>query len=119
VLPRMMAQQWGRIINFTGLAALQGTDALAGSTELGMVGMTRGMAREYGKYNITANCIGAGGIESEEAEGGLSFPPGTRDPLTRWGKPEEIAFLAVALASEAAGYVTGQCMLANGGKYFL
>jgi 3-oxoacyl-[acyl-carrier protein] reductase len=119
VLPRMIAQQWGRIINFTGLAALQGTDALAGSTELGMVGMTRGIAREYGQYNITANCIGAGGIESEEAEGGLAYSPGPRDPISRWGKPEEIAFLAVSLASEEAGYVTGQCVLANGGKYFL
>ena len=119
ILPGMIAQQWGRIINFTGLAAFQGTDALASSTELGMVGLTRGIAREYGKYNITANCIGAGGIETEEADGGLSFPPGPRDPLTRWGKPEEIAFLAVSLASEAAGYVTGQCVLANGGKYFL
>jgi 3-oxoacyl-[acyl-carrier protein] reductase len=119
VLPCMIAQQWGRIINFTGLAAFQGSDALAGSTELGMVGMTKGIAREYGKYNITANCIGAGGIESEEAEGGLSYAPGPRDPITRWGKPEEIAFLAVSLASDQAGYVTGQCMLANGGKYFL
>jgi 3-oxoacyl-[acyl-carrier protein] reductase len=119
VLPRMIAQQWGRIINFTGLSAFQGADALAGSTELGMVGITRGMAREYGKYNITANCIGAGGIEHEETEGGLSFPPGPRDPITRWGTPEEIAFLAVSLASEEAGYVTGQCVLANGGKYFL
>lgn len=119
VLPRMIAQQWGRIINFTGLAAFQGTDALAGSTELGMVGMTRGIAREYGKYNITANCIGAGGIETEEAEGGLSFPSGPRDPIDRWGKPEEIAFLAVSLASDHAGYVTGQCVMANGGKYFL
>jgi enoyl-[acyl-carrier-protein] reductase (NADH) len=78
-----------------------------------------GVAREYGKHNITANCIGAGGIESEEAEGGLSFPPGTRDPINRWGKPEEIAFLAVSLASEEAGYVTGQCVMANGGRYFL
>jgi 3-oxoacyl-[acyl-carrier protein] reductase len=119
VLPRMMAQHWGRIINFTGLAAFQGTDALAGSTELGMVGMTRGIAREYGRYNITANCIGAGGIESEEVDGGLAYSPGPRDPINRWGKPEEIAFLAVSLASEEAGYVTGQCVLANGGKYFL
>jgi NAD(P)-dependent dehydrogenase (short-subunit alcohol dehydrogenase family) len=119
VLPYMMAQQWGRIINFTGLAASQGSDALAGSTELGMVGMTRGLAREYGKYNITANCIGAGGIETEEAEGRLAFPPGSRDPLHRWGKPEEVAFLAVSLASAEAGYVTGQCVMANGGKYFL
>lgn len=119
VLPHMIAQQWGRILNFTGLAACQGADALAGSTEQGMVGMTRGIAREYGKYNITANCIGAGGIESEEAEGGMAFPHSTRDPINRWGRPEEIAFLAVSLASEEAGYVTGQCVLANGGKYFL
>lgn len=119
VLPRMMAQRWGRILNFTGLAAFQGTDALAASTELGMVGLTRGIAREYGRYNITANCIGTGGIETEEAEGGLAFPPGPRDPINRWGTPEEVAFLAVALASEEAGYVTGQCVLANGGKYFL
>jgi NAD(P)-dependent dehydrogenase (short-subunit alcohol dehydrogenase family) len=119
VLPQMIAQQWGRIINFTGLAAWHGTDALSGSTELGIVGLTRGIAREYGKYNITANCIGAGGIEGEAAEGGLSFPPGPRDPLNRWGTPEEIAFLTVSLASEAAAYVTGQCVLANGGKYFL
>lgn len=119
VLPQMMTQQWGRILNFTGLAAMQGSDAMAASTELGMVGLTRGLAREYGKYNITANCIGAGGIASEEAEGGLAFTPGARDSLQRWGTPEEIAFLAVSLASEDAGYVTGQCVLANGGKYFL
>jgi 3-oxoacyl-[acyl-carrier protein] reductase len=119
VLPRMIEQQWGRIINFTGLAAAQGSDALTASTEQGMVGMTRGIAREYGKYNITANCIGAGGIETEEAEGGFLYKPGARDPITRWGKPEELAFLAVSLASDQAGYVTGQCVLANGGKYFL
>src|SRR5207244_13214170 len=69
VLPRLMAQQWGRIINFAGLDALQGTDALAGSTGLGMVGMTRGIAREYGEYNITANCIGSGGLECEKGDG--------------------------------------------------
>jgi 3-oxoacyl-[acyl-carrier protein] reductase len=119
VLPHMIAQSWGRIINLTGLSAFQGADALTGSTEMGMVGLTRGIAREYGKYNITANCLGTGGIEGEEAEGGLLFPPGARDPISRLGKPEEIAFLAVSLASEAAGYVTGQCVLANGGKYFL
>lgn len=119
VLPHMIAQQWGRIITLTGLAAFQGTDALAGAAELGIVGMTRGIAREYGKYNITANCIGVGGIEGEEAEGGIAFPPGARDPMQRWGKPEEIAFLAVALASADAGYVTGQCVMANGGKHFL
>ena len=119
VLPRMMEQQWGRVINYTGLDAFKGSDILAASTELGIVGLTRGIAREYGKYNITANCIGSGGIETEAAEGGHAFPPAERDPIPRWGRPEEIAFLTVSLCSKDAGYLTGQCLLANGGKYFL
>lgn len=119
VLPRMIEQEWGRIINYTGLDGFKGGDILTGSTELGIVGLTRGIAREYGKHQITANCIGAGGIETEDAEGRHAFPPGGRDPIPRWGRPEEIAFLTVSLCSEAAGYVTGQCLLANGGKYFL
>lgn len=119
VLPQMIAQEWGRIINYAGLDAFKGGDILAGATELGIVGLTRGIAREYGKHNITANCIGAGGIETEEAEGRHAFPPGERDPIPRWGRPEEIAFLTVSLCREEAGYVTGQCLLANGGKYFL
>lgn len=49
----------------------------------------------------------------------FAFPPGPRDPLTQSGKPEAIGFLAVALASEEGGYVTGQCVLGNGGKYVL
>jgi len=61
VLPRMIEQAWGRIINYTGLDAFKGKDVLTGATELGIVGLTRGIAREYGKYHITANCIGAGG----------------------------------------------------------
>jgi NAD(P)-dependent dehydrogenase (short-subunit alcohol dehydrogenase family) len=119
VLPRMIEREWGRIITYTGLDAFTGSDILAGSTELGIIGLTRGIAREYGKHHITANCIGSGGIETEEAEGGHAFPPGDRDPIPRWGRPEEIAFLTVSLCSEDAGYVTGQCLLANGGKYFL
>jgi NAD(P)-dependent dehydrogenase (short-subunit alcohol dehydrogenase family) len=59
------------------------------------------------------------GIESEAAEGGSYFPPDPRNPITRWGKPEEMASLAVSLASQEAGYVSGQCALANGGNYFL
>jgi len=119
VFPRMSEQQWGRTINYTGLDAFKGSDILAASTEFGIVGLTRGIAREYGKYNITANCIGPGGIETEAAEGGHAFPPAERDPIPRWGWPEEITFLAVSLCSEDAGYLTGQCLLANGGKYFL
>lgn len=119
VLPGMIQQKWGRIINFIGLSAFLGTSAPDSATGLGLVGLTRGIARDYGKHNITANCIGPGGIETTRGSNGPSFPPGEDDPLPRWGKPEEVAFLALCLASEDAGYVTGQCLLANGGKYFL
>ena len=115
----MDPRQWGRVINFAGLAAFKGSDPLASTMELGIVGLTRGIAREYGKYNITANCLGPGGVADEEGTGEHLDPPGDRDALPRWGKPTEVAFLAVCLASEDAGYITGQCLLANGGKYLL
>ena len=86
---------------------------------MGVVGLTRGIARECGKHQITANCIAAVGIKTEDSVGRRAFPPGARDPIPRWGRPEEIAFLTVSLCREEAGYVTGQCLLANGGKYFL
>jgi 3-oxoacyl-[acyl-carrier protein] reductase len=118
-LPGMIEHRWGRIINYIGLAAFLGNDAPNSAVELGLVGLCRGIAREYGKYNITANCIGPAGIETGEEGGPFGCAPSDRDPLPRWGKPEEVSFLAVSLASESAGYVTGQCLLANGGKYFL
>ena len=61
VIPQMIQQQWGRVVNFTGLDAFNGGDVMSSATEMGLVGLTRGIAREYGKYNITANCIGPGG----------------------------------------------------------
>ncbi len=119
VIPQMIRQQWGRVVNFTGLDAFNGADVMSSSTEMGLVGLTRGIAREYGRYNITANCIGPGGIENEEAEGLHPVPPGQRDAIPRWGTPEEVAFLAVTLCSEGASYITGQCLIANVVKHFL
>ena len=119
VLPRMIEQGWGRVINFTGLEAFEGMDATSSAAQFGMVGLTRGIAREYGKHNITANCIGPAGIEAPEAEGTHPESADTHSALPRWGKPEEVACLAVCLASEGAGYITGQCLLSNGGRYFL
>ena len=119
VIPRMVDHQWGRVINFAGLSAFNGDDPISSTAELGMVGLTRGIAREYGKFNITANCICPAGVEPSEAGVPLVYPPSDGDPIPRWGKGEEVGFLAVSLASEDAGYLTGQCILPNGGKYFL
>ena len=119
VLPLMVQNRWGRIINYSGLAAFNGSDALSSTTELGIIGLTRGIAREYGKYNITANCICPGGAQDSGDSAAQVYPPSDGDPKPRWGKPEEIAFLAVCIAGEDAGYLTGQCLMANGGKYLL
>jgi 3-oxoacyl-[acyl-carrier protein] reductase len=119
VLPGMVERGWGRIVNYIGLAAFQGTDFINSAVELGLVGMTRGIAREYGRYNITANCIGPAGIETGQGSGPFSYASDDTAPLPRGGAPDEVAFLAVSLASEGSGYVTGQCLLANGGRYFL
>ena len=118
VLPGMIQQEWGRVILFTGLAAFNGSDPLSSTTELGLTGLARGIAREYGKHGVTANCLGPAGIMVGEDVDVHPYPPEDHHPLPRWGKPEEVAFLAVCLASEDAGYITGQCLLANGGKYF-
>ena len=116
VLPGMVQRKWGRVITYGGLAGFQGEDAISATSELAIVGLTRGIAREYGPHNITANCICAGGFEEP---GVIPFPPTERQAVPRWGKPEEAASLAIYLASEDSGFLTGQCLLANGGKYYL
>ena len=89
VLPVMIQQKWGRIILFTGMAAYDGSDPLRGTTELGLTGLARGIAREYGEHNITANCVGPGSIIDEEDGAGRRPIREESSPLPRWGKPEE------------------------------
>lgn len=119
VLPGMMEKRWGRIINFSGIAPFLGHGVAKATVKTGIIGFTRGIATEFAKYNITANCIGPGTIAVErdafQNEKGLR----PTQPVRRLGKPEEIAALCVFLASEHAGYITGQCYLVNGGMYYL
>ena len=92
---------------------------MSSASEFGIIGLTRGIAREYGKHNITANCICPGGAQAPGESAAQVYPPSESDPMPRWGKPEEIAYLAVTIAAQDAGYLTGQCLMANGGKYLL
>ena len=84
--------------------------------------MTRAIAREYGKYNITANCIGPGSIEVERTPGQeIRSGEGSTTldiPVPRQGTVEECSAAVVFLASEQASYITGQTYLVNGGAYF-
>lgn len=118
-IPHMVVGDWGRVVNYSGIAPYLGHGAAKSMVKLGIVGFTRGIAAEFAKNNITANCIGPGliDVEREEWQRDKPLPPG--QPVRRLGTPEEIASLAVYLASEQSAYITGQCYLANGGQYFL
>lgn len=123
VLPGMMERRWGRIINYSGIAAYRGAGAAKAAVKLGIVGFTRGLAREFGPYNITANCI-APGIIRVRRDPGLEREADRRGtveddmPIPRFGTPDEVAAMVVYLASEQAAYVTGQCFAVNGGAHF-
>ncbi len=112
VIPLMMERRWGRIINLSGLASYLGTSPAKAMVKFGIVGFTRGLAREFGEYGITANCISPGG------GGSGNGPLRPIQSIRRHGKMEEFVSLIVYLASENAGFITGQCYLVEGGTYF-
>ena len=118
VLPFMVANKWGRIINYIGSDGFVGSHITSSTTDLGVVGLTRGIAREYKDYNITANCISVGNTEVGSNEL-YSNNPIDQSGSVRLGTAEECVFLSSSLASEHSGHITGQCLLVNGGKYFL
>ncbi len=111
VIPLMMERRWGRIVNLSGLASYVATAPAKAMVKLAIVGMTRGLAREFGAYNITANCIAPGGGTNR-----VVVRP--QQPIQRQGQREEFVSLMVYLASENAGFITGQCYIADGGTYF-
>jgi 3-oxoacyl-[acyl-carrier protein] reductase len=119
VLPAMIERKWGRIINFSGIAPFLGMGVAKAMAKLGVVGLTRGLAREFAEHNITANCIGPGTIEVERDAFQMNKGLRPTQPIRRLGKPEEVVSLMVYLGSEDAGFITGQCYLVNGGMYFL
>ncbi|MGE3541574.1 MAG: SDR family NAD(P)-dependent oxidoreductase [Candidatus Tectimicrobiota bacterium] len=121
VLPSMVQHRWGRIINYSGIAAFRGSSGT--TAKMAAEGLTRCIAREYGQYNITANLIGPGSIAvvrtpGQEVPGGEGRDVETI-PIPRQGTVDECTATVLFLASEQASYITGQTYLVNGGAYFL
>jgi 3-oxoacyl-[acyl-carrier protein] reductase len=117
VVPMMIEKKYGRIINISGVSPYIGGPPAKTMVKLGVVGFTRGLAKELAPHKITANCIGPGGVQR------TSIDPDERDkPLhpddIRKGTAEEVISLMIYLASDKAGFITGQCLLANGGRYY-
>lgn len=119
----MKRQRYGRIINLASIASyvsLPGRSAYS-SSKAGILGLTRTLAVELAPYGITVNAIAPGLIETEMlrqrvAEGSVRIDAAIRKiPLGRLGMPEEIARVAVFLASDDSSYITGQVIVVDGG----
>ena len=113
----MMRAKQGRIINITSVSAFTGNYTAA---KAGMVGMTKTAAKELGARGITVNAVAPGWIATEMSD---KVPEDIREnakkqiALGRFGKPEEIAGVVAFLASDAASYISGQTIIADGGLY--
>lgn len=120
ILRGMMRRKYGRVVNIASISGVIGNPGQANyaSAKSGMVGMTKSLAREVASRGITANCIAPGFIETpmtnvlnEKQVEAISkvIPAGI------FGKPSDVAYSALFLASEEASYITGQTLHINGG----
>lgn len=118
----MMKQRFGRIISITSVVGCMGNAGQANyaAAKAGVAGMTRALARELGSRNITVNCVAPGFIATDmtatlpqEQQKALA----SQIPLGKMGQPSDIAHAVAYLASDGAGYVTGQELAVNGGMY--
>lgn len=117
----MKAQGRGRIINTGSVMSISSRPGVISyvAAKHGVLGLTRGLAAELGPYNITVNAIGPGYILTEMNRHVLGTPFEQvvidRTPMARWAEAEELTGTAVFLASDAAGFVTGQLIMVDGG----
>ncbi|MGH7099813.1 MAG: SDR family NAD(P)-dependent oxidoreductase, partial [Stellaceae bacterium] len=123
VIPSMVANNYGRILFFTGDGAFTGGKGRAhvSAAKMGLVGMCRALASEFAPNNIRVNVVSPGSIDTrrDHPEWYQGRPPSASGiPLGRQGKVEEIAAACLFLVSEEGGFITGQTIHVNGGATY-
>lgn len=116
----MMKQRYGRIVNLSSVTGLMGNVGQTNyaAAKAGILGMTKSYAREVASRGITVNAVAPGFIDTDMTE---AMPEGAKDkiitgiPMGRTGKPEDVAEAVAFLASEQAGYITGEVLRVDGG----
>lgn len=120
LLPGMIAQGWGRIVNFTGMNAMQGYTGRApvSVAKHGAWGLTKALAKEFAAQGVTVNAISPGPIAADDDQPGVKTDRHgyvVKVPSGRMGTPAEIAAVVRMLAGEGGAYVNGQMLQVNGG----
>lgn len=122
-IPAMIEKQGGRIITIISDASRMGEAGLEvySAAKAGAAGLTRALARGLGRFNITANNIAIAAMNTPGVAGRLKADPErfkqamSRYIVRRLGEPSDIAAMALFLASDASGWITGQTYPVNGG----
>jgi 3-oxoacyl-[acyl-carrier protein] reductase len=120
VMRSMMKQKSGRIINISSVVGLTGNAGQANyaASKAGLIGLTKSTAKELSSRGITVNCIAPGYIATDmtdELSDAVKENLNKQIPLGRIGSPDDIAHMALYLASDEAGYITGQTIAVDGG----
>jgi len=122
ILPDMLEAGWGRIINISSSSAQTGAPSLAhyAASKGGVIGLTKALAVEFIGKGITVNNVPPGFVDTPLLREGIDPDKvAATMPMKRAGQPQDIAHAVAYLASEEAGYVTGQTLSVNGGRYFV
>jgi 3-oxoacyl-[acyl-carrier protein] reductase len=123
VMPFMIEKRSGKIVNIASVSAARGGgvfgNVLYGTTKAGVVALTKGLARELGPYGINVNCIAPAVTETGMIRA-LLTPERKQEvlasiPLGRFATPDDVASMALLLASDVSSYVTGDTILVDGG----
>jgi len=124
VLPDMLSQHWGRIVNISSIGGQWGgyNQVHYAVAKAGLIGLTRSLARIYSGQGITTNAIAPGLVATEMSSNELSSSAGQQKvadiPVGRIATSDEIAQSVVFLADEKSAYITGQTLNLNGGMLF-
>jgi 3-oxoacyl-[acyl-carrier protein] reductase len=121
-LRSMMRQGWGRVISISSIAGVMGNPGQSNyaASKGGLIAFSKSVAREMGSRGITVNAVAPGFIVTEMTD---RLPPERKEsiltmiPLQHFGQPEDVAELVAFLASEKAGYITGQVICIDGGAF--
>jgi 3-oxoacyl-[acyl-carrier protein] reductase len=123
VMPHMIEQGWGRVINISSRAHFgNSTQANYSAAKAGLIGMAKALAIEEGRYGITVNCVAPGFMDTEMVQALPTYEvikerALAMQPIKRAGRPSDIANAVAFLASDQASFITGEVLHVTGGRY--